>query len=225
VLEGSHGFFQAFAPTGAPEFGKLLDGLGREWVMPGIAFKPYACGTMTQPYIDCAVALAGRGVDPGEIVGIVCEVGEGTVHRLWEPLAVKQRPPTPYAAKFSTPFCVAVGLLEQRAGFEQFAESRIQDADVLAVAGKVRYEIDPENPYPDAFTGHLRATLRDGTVHELRQDHMRGGAHAPLMRAELETKFLDNARYGGWDGAERLRDLLAGLFAAPDLKGLAEFRQ
>ena len=71
---------------------------------------------------------------------------------------------------------------------------RVRDADVLALAGKVRYEIDPENPYPDAFTGHLRATLRDGTVHELRQDHMRGGAHAPLTAAELETKFLDNAR-------------------------------
>ena len=84
--------------------------------MPGIAFKPYACGTMTQPYIDCAVALAGRGVDPEEIVEIVCEVGEGTVHRLWEPLAVKQRPPTPYAAKFSTPFCVAAGVARAAGG-------------------------------------------------------------------------------------------------------------
>ena len=137
VLEGTHGFYKAFAPGRAPDFSKLLDGLGQEWVMPSIAFKPYACGTMTQPYIDCAVALARRGIDPEGVAEIVCDVGEGTVHRLWEPLEVKHRPPTPYAAKFSTPFCVAVGVLEQRAGFEQFSESRIHDPAVLALTGKV----------------------------------------------------------------------------------------
>ena len=34
---------------------------------------------------------------------MVCEVGEGTVHRLWEPLPDKQRPPNGYAGKFSHP--------------------------------------------------------------------------------------------------------------------------
>jgi hypothetical protein len=43
-----------------------------------IAFKPYACGTMTQPYIDCAIALVARGVVAGEIANVVCKVGEGT---------------------------------------------------------------------------------------------------------------------------------------------------
>ena len=226
VLEGTHGFYQAFAPSRAPDFEKLLDGLGREWVMPSIAFKPYACGTMTQPYIDCAVALAERGVDPAEIADVVCEVGEGTVHRLWEKLADKHRPATPYAAKFSTPFCVAVGVLDRRAGFEQFTEARIHDPAVQALAGKVRYVIDPDNEYPSNFTGHLRATMRDGTVHELRQGHMRGGAHAPMPQAELEAKFVENALYGGWSRAqaERLRESLSSIFGRDGLGGLAEFR-
>ena len=90
-----------------------------------LAFKPYACGTMTQPFIDCARALAAAGVSAESIVEIECDVGEGTVHRLWEPLASKQRPPTPYAAKFSTPYCMAVGFLDGRAGFAQFTEARI----------------------------------------------------------------------------------------------------
>ena len=29
---------------------------------------------------------------PGDVKEMICEVGEGTVHRLWEPLADKQRP-------------------------------------------------------------------------------------------------------------------------------------
>ena len=215
VLEGTHGFFKAFAPSRAPAFAPLLDRLGERWLMQDIAFKPYACGTMTQPYIDCAIALAERGVAADQIVEIICKVGEGTVHRLWEPLAVKHAPPTPYAAKFSTPFCMAVGFFDRRAGFGQFIEARIRDPAVVALARKIRFAIDPANPYPAVFTGHLRATLRDGRVEEIDQDHMRGGAQAPMPAAELERKFIDNALYGGWSAAEAedARAWCAGLFA------------
>jgi 2-methylcitrate dehydratase PrpD len=227
VLEGVHGFYKAFAPSRQPDFTKLLEGLGEDWVMPSIAFKPYACGTMTQPYIDCAIALANRGVPAGKIESIVCDVGEGTVHRLWETLAVKQRPQTPYAAKFSTPFCMAVGFFDGRAGFGQFTEARIRDPEVLTLAGKISYRIDPANEYPANFTGHLRATLADGSVVELRQPYMRGGAHEPLPDAELETKFLDNARYGGWeDGlAEAALQWCRDVTDLPDVAGLRHFRQ
>ena len=199
VLEGTHGFFHAFAPSVRPDFAPLLDGLGADWVLPAIAFKPYACGTMTQPYIDCAIELARRGVAAEEISDVVCEVSEGTVHRLWEPLTDKQSPASPYGGKFSTPYCMAVGFLDGRAGFAQFTEARLADPAVRRLAGKIRYVIDPDNQYPRNFTGHLRATLRDGQVIELRQPHMRGGAHAPLAEAEIAAKFMDNALYGGWN--------------------------
>src|SRR5437762_1347564 len=55
VLEGTHGFFHAFAHKTDGDWSKLTDGFGEEWVANGIAFKPYACGTMTQPYVDCAL--------------------------------------------------------------------------------------------------------------------------------------------------------------------------
>ena len=80
VLEGEHGFFHGFAPSRTPDFDVLLRGLGEQWLMTTIAFKPYACGTMTQPYVDCAIELAQRGVSADVIESIACEVGEGTVH-------------------------------------------------------------------------------------------------------------------------------------------------
>ena len=46
---------------------------------------------MTHPYIDCARRLAARGIKAEDVKELVCEVAEGTVHRLWEPLAAKQR--------------------------------------------------------------------------------------------------------------------------------------
>ena len=226
VFEGAHGFYRAFAPSRPADFAPLLDGLGQRWVMEAIAFKPYACGTMTQPFIDCAIALADSGVSPDDIVEITSEVGEGTVHRLWEPLAVKHRPPTSYAAKFSTPYCMAVGFLDRKAGFAQFTDERVHDPAVLTLASKIRYIVNPHDEYPTNFSGHLRATLRDGSQREFRQPHMRGGAHAPLTSSELEMKFIENARYGGWsDGrATRLLELSREVYALPRLAPLAEFR-
>jgi 2-methylcitrate dehydratase PrpD len=226
VLEGEHGFFHGFAPSRAPDFEGLLRGLGEQWLMTTIAFKPYACGTMTQPYVDCAIELAQRGVRANDIESIVCEVGEGTVHRLWEPLAGKQSPPSGYGGKFSTPYCVAVGFLEGAAGLAAFTDEKARDPGILALARKVSYVVDPENPYPGRFTGHIRATLKDGTVHEIRRDNMRGGAFDPLPREELEAKFTGNMLYGGFDKAQAaaFQKAAASTFAAGDLgtfKGFA----
>jgi 2-methylcitrate dehydratase PrpD len=196
VLEGSHGFFKAFAPSREPDFAPVLDGLGERWIMEEIAFKPYACGTMTQPFVDCALDLAGQGIKADEIDHLVCFVGEGTVHRLWEPLALKQTPPNGYAAKFSTPFCVAVGFLDGAAGLEQFTDARVAEGDVRALAAKVRYEIDPNDEYPRNFTGRIRAQLKDGREIEVRKPHMRGGKSEPLSDGELLAKFDANVAFG-----------------------------
>jgi 2-methylcitrate dehydratase PrpD len=166
---------------------------------------------MTHPYIDCARRLTARGIKADEIREMVCDVGEGTVHRLWEPLASKQRPPNGYGAKFSTPYCIAAGFVRGNVGLADFTDDAVRDPAVLALAAKVRYRIDPANPYPHNFTGHIRATLADGSVVEERQPHMRGGAHEPLTRADLEQKFALNARHGGWDEARTAAALaLAG---------------
>ncbi len=198
VLEGQHGFYKAFAPSKAPDFAPLLNRLGTDWVLETVAFKPYACGTMTQPYIDCAIELARSGVRADDIAGMVCETAEGYVHRLWEPLAFKHAPPNGYAGKFSIPYCVAVGFADGKAGFEQFTDERVADPELRALAAKVSYVVNPNDPYPKNFTGHIRATLKDGSVREARKPHMRGGAHEPLSAHEILSKFTDNARFGGW---------------------------
>jgi 2-methylcitrate dehydratase PrpD len=217
VFEGVHGLFHGFARTTAGDYNALIGDFGERWVTTTLAFKPYPCGTMTHPYIDCARRLAGRGIEPEEIKELVCEVGEGTVHRLWEPLAAKQRPANGYAGKFSTPYCIAAGFVRGNVGLDAFTDAAVKEARVLALAAKVRYEIDPHNPYPKSFTGHIRAVLADGSVIEERQPHLRGGAHEPLSRDDIEEKFVLNARHGGWD-AVRARSALARMRALFDGK-------
>jgi 2-methylcitrate dehydratase PrpD len=196
VWEGPHGFLHGFANTTEGAWERLAGDFGERWVTQTIAFKPYACGTMIHPYIDCARRLSGSV--RGEIAAIECETAEGIVHRLWEPLGVKRRPPNAYAAKFSVPFCVAYGLLRGAVGLEAFTEANARDPALVSLASRVSYVIDPANPYPDEYTGHVRVRLADGRVLEERQPHLRGGHHEPLPRAEIEEKFRANCRYGGW---------------------------
>ncbi|HLX79796.1 MAG TPA: MmgE/PrpD family protein [Burkholderiales bacterium] len=205
VFEGAHGLFFAFARENKVRFEELTHGFGDEWRMGGLTFKPYATGTMNQPYIDCALRLRDcslqlgeRGFRAEDVAEVLCETAEGYVHRLWEPLAAKQRPANDYAAKFSTPFNVAVAFVTGGAGLDAFSERTVRDERILGLAGKVRYKVDPENPYPKRYTGHVKMTLRDGRVFEERQPHIRGGVHEPLSRGDIERKFHGNAAHGGW---------------------------
>src|SRR6202050_742553 len=122
VFEGVHGFFHGFANTTKGDFDAITKDFGAHWVTETLAFKPYPCGTMTHPYIDCSRRLAAR-VQADDGVEMVCEVGDGTVHRLWEPLAAKQKPANGYAGKFSTPYCVATAFVRGNVGLGDFTDA------------------------------------------------------------------------------------------------------
>jgi 2-methylcitrate dehydratase PrpD len=121
---------------------------------------------------------------------------------------------------------MAVGFLDRKAGFAQFTEARVQDPEVLELASTIRYRINPDDEYPRNYTGHLLASLRDGSEREFRQPYLRGGAQAPLSSAEVEMKFMDNAQHGGWSeaSARRLLRVSRELFTLPRLDILGEFR-
>ncbi len=225
VFEGTHGLFKGFAHATAGNYDVLTRDFGSDWYLSRITFKPYATGTMNQPYADCALRLAKQGFAAEDVADVLCETAEGYVHRLWDPLPSKHKPANAYAAKFSAPFNIAVAFVTGGAGLAAFTEETVRDPRILALAAKVKYVVDPNNPYPKAYTGHVRMTLKDGRVFEERQPHIRGGAQEPLTRAEIEDKFRRNCAFGGWSeaqGAKFLKSvpgLLAGKVNLAGLRG------
>lgn len=217
VFEGHHGLFHGFANTLDGKFEEMMDGFGKQWLCTTIAFKPYACGTMSHPYIDCGREFRARNIDPEQIATIEAETAEGIVHRLWEPLAMKQTPPNGYAAKFSTPYAIAAGILKGDAGLGEYDEDVVKDPAMTRLAGKVSYIIDPANPYPNQFTGHLRVTLKNGEVYEHRQGYFKGGAEHPLSDEDIQRKFVANCLYGGLTAAQaqQMAGVMAGLLDQP----------
>lgn len=201
VFEGTHGLFKGFASDAiTPEF-KYLESFGEDWVSAGLAFKPYACGTMTQPFVDCAVQ-ASKILNPMDIKEIHAHVGEGTVHRLWEPLKEKRNPSTPYGAKFSVPYCVAIGLLDGKAGLNEFTQEQLSRDDIQAMASKITYSINPKDPYPDEYVGWIDVVDSEGNTHTFKQSCLRGGKQEPMSQHELEAKFTNNLIFSGLDAID-----------------------
>jgi 2-methylcitrate dehydratase PrpD len=193
VFEGTHGFFSSFGGPDEYRFEKLLE-LGRIWETPKLTFKSYPCGSISHPYMDCTLKLRQKYAPaPENIVEVVCRTAQGPVHRLWEPLADKQQPVSSYGAKFSLPYSIATMLIRGHAGLEEFTDQAIHDPSVLALAKKVRYELDPTIDYPRHFSGHVKIGMADGSVLEENQAHPRGGFEDPLPPEEIEAKFRANA--------------------------------
>lgn len=223
VFEGQHGFYRSFGGPNEYRFEKLSE-LGRVWETPRLTFKSYPCGSISHPYMDCALKLRQQySLSPAKIVEVVCRTAEGPVHRLWEPLEQKRLPATSYGAKFSLPYSIAVILIRGRAGLEEFSEAAIRDPEVLGLAKKVRYELDPTIDYPRHFSGHVRIKLDDGAILEENQAHPRGGFEAPLPPEEIEAKFRANARLAlSEDRMNKIIGAVRRLEQLPSITALSE---
>jgi 2-methylcitrate dehydratase PrpD len=223
VFEGAHGFYQAFA-GGSVEatVDGLLGTLGREWELEQLTLKPYPCGSIAQPYMDCALRLRDKHqIRPADIATVSCRTAEGPVPRLWEPLAAKHRPANGYAAKFSLPYLLAAMFVKGRASLAEFTDEAVRDEAVLEVAGKVGYEIDASIDYPRQFIGQVTVRLHDGRRLEESQDHPRGGPDSPMSRPEVEAKFRDNASLAVSDAqASRVIGLVGDITSQLDVHAL-----
>jgi 2-methylcitrate dehydratase PrpD len=225
VFEGAHGFYAAFAGGHDPaRLEALLAGLGRTWELGHLTFKPYPCGSIAHPYMDCALRLRERHrFRPEDIVEVRCRTAEGPIPRLWEPLAAKHDPPNGYAAKFSLPYLLASILVHGRAGLADFTDEAVRDEPRRRVAAKVHYDVDPSIDYPRHFIGHVAVRLADGRQLEERQDHPRGGPDFPMTREELTDKFRANAAEAlPAAQAERVIALVNALAAQPRLAPLMD---
>ena len=215
VFEGTHGFFKAFTIKEIEnDFSHLVEGLGTRWECKNLAFKPYACGTMAQPFVDCAIQIKKQISDLAQIKSIKAKVGEGTVHRLWEPREEKNNPSTPYSAKFSVPYCVAVALVKGGAGLEEFNVTNIKDPEILKIANLMTYEIDPNDEYPKNYTGTLIVETIDGKIIEAKQPCFRGGKKQPLTKEDFNSKFNKNLKYAKLndDQSKQLEEFTNSIF-------------
>jgi 2-methylcitrate dehydratase PrpD len=197
VLEGRFGFYQAFL-SGRFDPNEITRGLGTEWAVPGIFFKPYPANHFTHAGIDAAIALRVSGLRPGDIDSIVLGVPSPTVRTIGEPLDAKRAPETGYQAQFSGPYTIAAALLGGSGlglALDDFTDELARDPARRALAAKVTVLADAECDaiYPDQFPAVVRVRTTDGRELTERVLANRGGPSHPLSDEELALKFTSNA--------------------------------
>ena len=69
----------------------------------------------------------------------------------------------------------------------------IDDPEVLGLAEKVEYAVDPDSGYPKYFSGEVIVRTRDGRELRHREHINRGSPDRPLTADEIVRKFCDNA--------------------------------
>ena len=196
MFEGRFGFYQAYC-GGIVNPGELTAGLGEDWCVPAIFFKPYPANHFTHGAIDAALALKSR-VRVEDIDAITVGVATPTLRTIAEPKEQKAQPETGYQAQFSGPFAVAAALIGGGGlgvGLEDFTDAKARDGAYRELASRVTFQADADcdKVFPNQFPAIMRIRTKSGCELEARVMANRGGPASPLSQAELKTKFMTNA--------------------------------
>ena len=221
ILEAERGFFHAFGGSYDPA--AIVDRLGKPWTFstPGISLKPYPSGSLTHP----AMTELARLIEVNNLQASQVEkVDVGANHNMTTTL-LHHRPKTGLEAKFSMEFCIAILLLERKAGLGEFSDKVVQRADVQEMIRRVNYYVDPEAESAgfDKMTSILKIHLKDGRVIAGRAEFGKGSPANPMTFEEAAAKFRGCAEYADWPSAktEKIIAFVRALDSAPDVSALS----
>src|ERR1700722_1556110 len=196
ILEAPLGFFQA--EGGGFDPGSVVGFLGKPWTLkdPGVSIKPFPSGSLTHPAMGEVLRLIRENnILPAQ----VDKVDVGGNHSMTTTLYHHQ-PATGLEGKFSMEFCVAILLLERKAGLSQFADTVVRRPDVQAMIKRVNFYVDPEAEAAgfDKMTSIVKIHLKDGKVLSGRAEFAKGSPANPMSYDEVADKFRGCAEFAKW---------------------------
>lgn len=191
ILEARRGFFNAMA--GGFDESKIAGRLGGPYFIqdPGISIKPYPSGSLSHPAQDLILNLVQKhDLHGDDIVKIEVGTNSNVPNALIYPM-----PKTALEGKFSIPFCMAIAILERKAGIAQFVDKKVRAPKVIELMKRVTLYVDDEMEKLgyDQVRSKIRIELKNGKMIEGRADIARGHPQNPMSWAELSEKFYDCA--------------------------------
>jgi 2-methylcitrate dehydratase PrpD len=195
ILEAKRGFFRAAGGGYDPS---MIDGrLGNPWTFadPGISIKPHPSGSLTHPAMGAFLDLVREhDLRPTNVKRIRIGANQHMPNAL-----IHHRPTDELAAKFSMEFCLAILLLERRAGLAEFTDAVVNRPDVQAMIERITFEADPaadEGGFRE-MTSLIDVELDDGRVLSTRAEFAKGSPANPMRDEELVEKFLQCLDWAG----------------------------
>ncbi|WP_265502598.1 MmgE/PrpD family protein [Paracoccus beibuensis] len=220
ILEAPRGFFKAAG--GGYDAGAIAGKFGKPWTFdqPGVSIKPHPSGSLTHPGMTEMLRLIEENGIRAEDVR---RVRVGTNSNMPNAL-IHHQPQNELQAKFSMEFCMAILLIEGRAGLAEFTDEVVLRPDVKEMIAKVDFVVDER---AEAAGYHLMTTyidieLADGRTISGMSDFGKGSPANPMTYEEVAQKFRECARFASWDmgKADEVVAMVARLETLPDVHGL-----
>ena len=191
---GRHGLYSAYLGPRAEglDLERATAGLGSAWELANTSIKPFPACHFTHACIDAALHLRTQA-DASDIASITALVPHQVVAVVCEPAANKRHPANAYDAQFSVPFLVAAAWIRGRMTLAELKQDALTDPAILALAARIGHEVDPNSPFPRAYSGELAVRLRDGRTLHHREEINRGAPERPLSNTGIIDKYRGNA--------------------------------
>jgi 2-methylcitrate dehydratase PrpD len=198
--------------------------LGTHWESRNSSYKPYPAAHVIHPYISAAIRLRNtHALQVNDIESVDCPVTGFIVSIVCEPIAEKHAPASDSHGRVSLQYSVAEALFFGELGKHSYSDQSRRNPEILALARRVRYHVDPDYPGPGRFKGAVTVTLKDGRRFTEVEEYNRGSAENPMTQAELRAKFEENA--GGFLSAAargRVAERIQNLETLRDARILVE---
>jgi 2-methylcitrate dehydratase PrpD len=217
ILEARHGFFHAAG--GGFDPGSIVGRLGKPWTFasPGISIKPFPSGSLTHPAMgEIQRLIRAHNIKAADVTSVDMGGNSGMMAAL-----LHHRPTNALQGKFSMEFCMAILLLEGKAGLTEFSDETVRRADVQDLLKRVNFYVDEdaERAGLNKMTSILRIHLKDGRVVSGRADAAKGHPSNPMSYEEAAEKFRGCADFAKWPRAktEAVIEMVRTLDTAPDV--------
>jgi 2-methylcitrate dehydratase PrpD len=226
VFEGRWGLFATHLQDASASraFGRIVDDLGARWDSRNASFKPFPAAHVLHPYIDALLRLRSEhGIRATDVEQIDCPVAAFIVPIVCEPAAEKLSPATDSHGRVSLQYTLAEAMYMGELGRHAYRPESLANADILSLARRVRYRVDPNFPGPGRFKGAVSIILKGGRSLSAIEEYNRGSAENPMSAAAITAKFDDNAStFLTAPQRERLVTEVARLEHLPDAKVLVD---
>jgi 2-methylcitrate dehydratase PrpD len=224
VFEGRWGLFASHVQDANAhrDFTRINASLGTHWESRNSSFKPFPAAHVIHPYISAILRLRTKhAIQPGDVERIDCPVTGFIVGIVCEPTQEKFAPASDSHGRVSLQYSLAEALYRGELGKKAYAAESLRNPEILALARRVHYHVDPTYPGPGRFKGAVQITLKDGKTFLEVEEYNRGSAENPMSYAEIRAKFDENA--GGFltkPQRDRLADEISRLEQLPDASAL-----
>ena len=153
---------------------------------PGSALRLYPCSPAAHGPIDAVLFLQEQHrLEPDQVESIIVNVSPDALKAL--PV---EDPQTPWEARQSLPFLVAVTWLSGQPLLEQFSEESLADHSVRRLMRRVSVTEDEVPTTLARLPATVTVATAQGRTIQQRVEFARGSPEFPLSPEELDAKFL-----------------------------------